>query len=172
MGNLKIRWATYAWICLVLVTGCTGNAAVSVDMINSQGDKIGTAVLTEEKEGVKVQFNVSQLSPGPHGFHIHETGKCAAPDFKSAGGHFNPGHKKHGKLNPQGTHAGDLANIVADSDGKAKGAQVAQQVTLSKNQKHSLLKSGGTALVIYEKADDMKTDPAGDSGRRIACGTI
>jgi superoxide dismutase, Cu-Zn family len=180
VGSLHIKWGCLILACLA-VTGCAGNVPVSddkpsvtVNLLNSQGVKIGTAVLTEEKvgEGVKIQLKASQLSPGPHGFHIHETGQCTPPDFKSAGGHFNPHHKAHGKLNTNGAHAGDLDNIVADAKGNVHSEQVAKGVTLAKGQLHSLFKSGGTSLVIHEGPDDLKTDPAGNSGKRVACGAI
>jgi Cu-Zn family superoxide dismutase len=146
--------------------------SVKVDMINKKGDKIGTAELTQVVEGVKINVEVSGLTPGKHGFHIHETGKCDPPDFKSAGEHFNPGGKEHGFLNPQGPHAGDLPNIEAGLDGKVKAEMINLKVTLEKGKPNSLLKEGGTALVIHEDPDDLKSNPSGNSGARVACGVI
>jgi Cu-Zn family superoxide dismutase len=120
---------------------------------------------------VKIDLNVSQLPAGTHGIHIHTVGKCEAPGFTTAGGHFNPDAKKHGKDNPDGPHAGDLANIEVGADGTAKTSIVDAHVTLADGP-NSLFHEGGTALVIHEKVDDYKTDPSGNSGARIACGVV
>lgn len=138
---------------------------------NADGDEVGTATLTEGDQGVEIQLEAKDLKPGKHGFHIHETGTCQPPDFKSAGGHFNPEGKEHGKKNPQGSHVGDLPNLEIQSDGTGKLTTTAEGATLGKG-KNSLLKKGGTALVIHADPDDMKTDPAGDAGDRIACGEV
>ncbi|NOU93833.1 superoxide dismutase family protein [Paenibacillus sp. LMG 31456] len=143
-----------------------------IDIMDSKGAKVGTAVLSEAAEGVRLQVEVSGLPSGIHGIHIHQTGVCTAPDFKSAGEHFNPEGKKHGFENPEGYHAGDLLNLEIGSDGKGKAELIDKKVTLAKDKANSLLKPGGTALVIHEAADDYKTDPSGNSGARIACGVI
>ncbi len=141
------------------------------ELKNSKGEKIGTATFTQEAEGVKITLEASNLPPGSHGFHIHAVGKCEPPDFKSAGAHFNPTGKKHGLQNPEGPHAGDLPNLTVGPDGKVKVEVIAKQVTLGEG-KNSLLQPEGTALVIHANPDDEKTDPAGNSGDRIACGVI
>lgn len=138
---------------------------------NADGDQVGTATLTEGEDGVEIRLEAKDLKPGKHGFHIHETGTCEAPDFKSAGGHFNPEDKAHGVDNPQGSHVGDLPNLEIGSDGKGELTATAKGATLEEG-KNSLLKEGGTALVIHAEPDDMKTDPAGDAGDRVACGVI
>jgi Cu-Zn family superoxide dismutase len=146
-------------------------ATARADLINSKGEPIGTAALDETPEGVSLALEVSNISPGVHGFHIHTVGKCEPPDFKSAGGHFNPEGKKHGLENPEGHHAGDLQNLTVDAQGKAKVKLVATGVTLGEGA-NSLFHPGGTAIVIHADPDDMKTDPAGNAGARIACGVI
>jgi superoxide dismutase, Cu-Zn family len=141
------------------------------DVINAQGQKIGTATLVQTDAGVRVDLTVSQLSPGVHGVHLHAAAKCEAPAFTTAAGHFNPDAKKHGTENPDGPHAGDLTNIEVAADGTAKASVVDSRVTLGDGP-NSLFRDAGTALVIHEKADDNKTDPSGNSGARIACGVI
>ena len=142
------------------------------NLTNGEGHSVGQARITEDEHGVRIHLTANHLAPGEHGFHIHETGQCEAPDFESAGGHFNPKGKKHGKENPEGAHAGDLDNITVNPDGKVDVTLTVDGVTLNPEASHSLLKSGGTALVIHEKADDLKSDPAGNAGDRIACGVI
>jgi superoxide dismutase, Cu-Zn family len=115
--------------------------------------------------------NVSQLPPGKHGIHVHAVGKCDGPAFTTAGGHLNPDTKKHGKDNPEGPHAGDLLMIEAKADGTAKATLLDTMVTLGDGP-NSVFHEGGTSIVIHEKEDDYKTDPAGNSGARIACGVI
>ena len=145
---------------------------VHVQLIGLEGKPIGQARLTQVSEGVRIELESEHLTPGQHGFHVHENGKCEAPKFESAGAHFNPQHKKHGELNPEGPHAGDLPNLMVAADGKAQASFISKLVTLEKDKPNSLLKPGGTALVIHENADDYKTDPSGNSGARIACGVI
>jgi Cu-Zn family superoxide dismutase len=145
--------------------------SVTVKLSDTKGKTLGTATLVPDPAGVKITLAVEGLPPGDHAIHIHETAKCDGPDFKSAGGHFNPEHKQHGFDNPQGPHAGDMPNFTADAKGASTASVVAPGVTLD-NGPHSVFTGGGTALVIHEKADDMKTDPAGAAGNRIACGLI
>lgn len=145
---------------------------VSIDIINAAGSKTGTARLTPLIHGVQINVEVANLTPGTHGIHFHETGKCEAPKFTTAGSHLNPGGKQHGFNNVNGYHAGDLPNLIIAADGTGKAEFFDPLVTLEKGKPNSLLKEGGTALVIHDKADDMKTDPAGNSGDRIACGVI
>ncbi|MGZ3713263.1 MAG: superoxide dismutase family protein [Bdellovibrionota bacterium] len=141
-----------------------------VAILGVSGNSVGEAVLTESKKGVKISLHVSELTPGVHGFHIHEKGVCTPVDFKSAGGHLAIAHKMHGKVEG-GPHEGDLPNISVGKDGKGHAEFVNPNVTL-KAGANSLLREGGTSLVIHAKADDEKTQPAGDSGDRIACGII
>lgn len=145
---------------------------VTIELMNSDGDAIGTAELSDEDNGVGVKLEVQELEAGPHGIHFHETGKCEAPDFETAGDHFNPTNASHGMDSPDGPHAGDLPNIEAGDDGTASEEFVAENVTLKTGEENSLLKEGGTALVIHASEDDGTTDPSGESGDRIACGVV
>jgi superoxide dismutase, Cu-Zn family len=143
-----------------------------VNLVDTKGKKAGEAKLTQTAEGVSVQVNATGIKPGEHGIHFHEKAICTPPDFKSAGAHFNPKEKKHGFLNPKGPHVGDLHNVTADESGVVHGEVLSAMVTLSEGKPNSLFFDGGTALVIHDKADDYKTDPAGDSGDRVLCGVI
>ena len=141
------------------------------NLLNAKGEPVGTATLTEKSNGVQLDLKASNLPPGIHGFHIHAVGICEAPDFKSAGPHFNPEGKQHGWDNPLGHHLGDLQNLNVGSDGKVSVRVLVPGVTLGEGP-NSLFHEGGTSLIIHEKADDGKTDPAGNAGARIVCGVI
>ena len=118
-----------------------------------------------------IKLNVKNLTPGVHAVHFHMTAKCEGPAFTSAGGHFNPENKHHGLENPEGPHAGDMPNFTVTAKGTAKTTVLDPRVNLGTGA-NSLFANGGTALMIHAKADDMKSDPAGNAGDRIACGTI
>lgn len=145
---------------------------VKTTIIDTKGAEIGTAVLTQKGDAVHIHLEAKNLTPGEHGIHFHENGKCEPPDFTSAGAHFNPQGKQHGFNNPKGFHAGDLPNITVKADGTVNEDLESKVVTLKKGVPNSLLKEGGTSLMIHEKADDYVTDPSGNSGARIACGVI
>lgn len=119
---------------LLCATATFGQKPESVpahaDIVNAKGDKIGTAAFTPVKAGVRIVLNVTQLDPGTHGVHIHTVGKCEGPAFASAGGHFNPEMRMHGKDNPQGAHAGDLPNLVVGKNGKGHATILADHLSL------------------------------------------
>jgi Cu-Zn family superoxide dismutase len=148
-----------------------GPKSAKAELKDAQGKVVATAKLKQVKTGVRISLVAIALPAGVHAFHIHAVGSCEPPDFKSAGGHFNPGHMEHGLHNPKGPHAGDMPNFTVGANGKAKASYVDTRVTLGAGE-NSLFHEGGTSLVIHEKADDNMSDPAGNAGARIACGVI
>jgi Cu-Zn family superoxide dismutase len=150
--------------------GATGERAAG-KLIDGAGKEVGTVELEQTASGVTVSVSVSGLTPGSHGIHLHAVGTCAGPDFTSAGGHFNPTGKKHGLNNPEGPHAGDLPNLTAGGDGRANYRGSAGAVTIAAGP-NSLFDADGAALVIHAGPDDNMTDPAGNSGGRVACAVL
>ncbi|WP_293857910.1 superoxide dismutase family protein [Sphingomonas sp. SCN 67-18] len=137
----------------------------------ADGKSVGDATATETPDGLLIAVNGIALPAGTHGIHIHMTGKCEGPKFESAGAHWNPAGRKHGSESPDGQHAGDLPNLVVAANGAGTLTFTIPNAALSGGAE-ALLDGDGAAMVIHDKPDDLKTDPTGASGDRIACGVF
>jgi len=157
---------------LLAVTSVPAAAqTASVVMKNAEGKEVGSVNLTQTTEGVLVNAALKGLPPGEHAFHVHAVGKCEPP-FTSAGGHFNPGGKKHGMMSPEGQHAGDMPNLHIPQSGDLTVEVLNTGIALEKGKPNSVFDSDGSAIVVHAGSDDYKTDPTGEAGGRIACGVI
>jgi Cu-Zn family superoxide dismutase len=175
-----MRSTTFTLLAALVLAGCSrrvdtsgpGAAQITarVELATATGQSAGTATLAETPHGVLITAQLSSLPPGTHAIHVHETGRCDAP-FASAGGHFNPGGRVHGFRQERGPHAGDLPNFRAADNGSAQVEMLLTTVTLGSGST-SLFDDDGSSLVVHAGADDYLTDPAGNSGSRIACGVI
>jgi Cu-Zn family superoxide dismutase len=176
---MQIRWTLILMLLpslALIAAGCasaggSGAARAAAELRDASGQVVGRAELGEVGGGVRVVVEVRDLPAGGKGVHIHETGSCEAPGFESAGGHFNPEGRQHGVQNPSGPHAGDLPNLEVGEDGTGRLEVTTDRVSLGAGQS-SLFDADGSAIVVHAGPDDLRTDPAGNSGDRIACGLI
>ncbi|MEN3975838.1 superoxide dismutase family protein [Emcibacter sp. SYSU 3D8] len=152
-------------------TGKPAPGGASAVLKDQKGAVVGTVTLTPGGSGIAMTGKLTGLTAGSHGFHIHEKGVCEG-DFATAGGHFNPGHAKHGILNDAGRHAGDLPNIEASASGEATVDMFLTGVSLKPGADNSLADEDGTSFVVHAGPDDYKSDPSGNSGGRVACGVL
>src|ERR1700735_3788111 len=170
-GGLNMKRLAYLFLgtpLTLLALGAPSAAKTKVELKDAQNNPVGYVMLWDKGAGVGLELHLHNLTPGDHAIRFHQVPKCEGPDFKSAGGHFNPEGKKHGFDNPEGHHAGDMKNFTVDANGKAGPLRFEDNDAAL----DSLLSNGGTSIVIHAKADDYKTDPSGNSGDRIACGVI
>ena len=154
-----------------VANGAMAGVPQSVAFTGADGALLGSVMISEDPGGLVMNVSAIAMPAGVHGIHLHETGLCEGPKFASAGAHWNPGAKQHGRDNPAGPHAGDLANLTAAADGTAKSSIPVAGVKTASGAM-MLADADGTALVIHARADDYKTDPSGDSGDRIACAVL
>jgi Cu-Zn family superoxide dismutase len=167
--QLLTAGATALALALSLVSACAESAKAALK--SADGKDVGSVTLTQLPEGVLLNLTIKGLPAGEHAFHVHAVGKCEAP-FTSAGGHFNPGGKKHGVMAADGHHAGDMPNLHIPSTGELTVEVVNTAITLEKGKPNSVFDADGSAIIVHAGKDDYKTDPTGDAGGRIACGVI
>ena len=148
-----------------------GAAPQTLALTGTDGRPVGTVTLTEDSNGVTIKVDASAIPAGTHGVHLHEKGLCEGPKFESAGAHWNPTSKQHGRDNPMGAHLGDLANFEIPESGTATTSFLVGGVTMN-GAANALADADGTSLVVHAKADDYKTDPSGNSGDRVACAVL
>lgn len=146
--------------------------AVETSLRNSRGQMVGSAIATRQGNALRVTLTVRGVAPGIYAAHLHQTGRCDAPGFASAGPHWNPTERQHGRLNPQGPHLGDLPNLEVRANGTGRIDFDVPVPAGSAAGANPLADADGTALVIHAAADDERTDPSGNSGDRIACGVL
>lgn len=167
------RYLAAALAAAVAMASTGGHAAEQANaaLKRADGSDVGAATFLEAPSGLIVKLELKGLPPGPHGVRVHEAGKCDS-DFASAGAIYNPLGAKHGFLNDDGPMAGDLPNVYVGQDGTAVAEFLSPFLTLNKAAEDGLFDSDGSALVVFEKADDHVSDPDGAAGQRIACGAI
>jgi Cu-Zn family superoxide dismutase len=175
---MRAGWMMLAAVTMGAALACGPLAAqgpkeIKVPLMNSKGEDSGYVTFKTVKKGVKMHVVLKNVSFGDHGVHIHEHAVCDAPDFKGAGGHFNPDGKHHGYDNPMGHHTGDTPkNVSVGEDHMGEATFVLNSISMDPSAPNSIFSNGGTAVVVHEKADDEKSDPAGNAGNRIACGVV
>jgi len=169
-----MRSLQFFGLAAVLLAAATLSAqaqTAKASLQTADGKDAGSVGLTQTPNGVLLSLTVKGLPAGEHAFHVHAVGKCEAP-FTSAGGHFNPGNKKHGMMAADGAHAGDMPNLHIPASGELAVEVLNSAITLEKGKPNSVFDDDGSAIVIHAGKDDYKTDPTGDAGGRIACGVV
>jgi Cu-Zn family superoxide dismutase len=157
--------------CAETATEAPGGPSATAVLRDALGNEKAQATVTQVGSDLRVRVSAAGMAPGTYGVHIHAVGRCEAPGYATAGPHWNPGGRQHGKDNPQGMHMGDLPNLVVGADGRGtleysvSGAGLREGSTI-------LLDSNGAAVVIHTGPDDYTTDPSGNSGGRMACGVL
>jgi len=136
-------------------------------LVNAAGQSIGTVRMWESPGAVTFRIEAAGLPMGIHGVHVHAVGRCDPPGFTTAGPHWNPTNRQHGLENPAGPHAGDMPNVTVPASGV-----LGQTVTLPGASFASLIDPDGSALILHADRDDLRTDPSGNSGARIACAVV
>ena len=159
-----------ALLAAALSLPATAAEIANTQLKDSSGKAVGDVDMVQTAAGVLIKLQLKGLTPGEHAFHVHAVGKCEAP-FESAGPHFNPANHKHGMMAGEG-HAGDMPNLHVPQSGELSVEVVNAAISLEKGKPNSVFDNDGSALVIHAKADDYKSDPAGNAGDRIACGVI
>jgi Cu-Zn family superoxide dismutase len=169
---LKTRWITGLALMLAMTGSAWAADTAKATFTDAKGKQLGTATLTQTPNGVLIELNLSNVPPGEHAFHIHQTGRCDAKDgFKSAGDHYAGDRQKHGFKVEGGPHAGDMMNKFVGSDGALRAHIINTRVTLADGQ-NTLFDTDGSALILHAKGDDYSSQPAGNAGDRIACAVI
>jgi Cu-Zn family superoxide dismutase len=148
-----------------------GPAAASAQLRDPGGRTVAAASASEVGDGLRVRVEASGLAPGVYGAHLHAVGRCDSPSFESAGPHWNPGNREHGRDNPRGQHLGDLPNLLVGTDGRGSFEFTIPGATIS-NGPRRLLDADGASVLLHARPDDYRTDPSGNSGARIACGVL
>jgi Cu-Zn family superoxide dismutase len=168
--------AVFPALTALALVGCTTVDALPSDRVGettllfANGLPAGTVQLLSNGQTVTVAIAAAGMAPGEHGFHLHTTGKCTAPDFTSAGGHLNPGNKTHGSMSPGGKHLGDMPNLTIGAN--RTGSTEVQLEGNASDVLEDIFEADGTAVVIHAGPDDYRSDPAGDAGARVACGVL
>ncbi len=170
MFKTTMLFAAFGLVLCFQSTALSADHTARAVLKGTDGQTVGTVMFAPVDQGVKVTAEITGLAKGTHAFHIHGTGVCEAPSFKSAGGHYNPGNKKHGFLSGMGPHAGDMPNITVSETTAYEW--ITDLVSLDATADNTLFPESGAAIVIHENPDDYITDPAGKGGSRIACGVI
>lgn len=160
-----------------LLSACThqgedgGSQVAARARIADRGGAIVAVASARDLAGVTVRVDVNSMPAGTYGVHVHSVGRCDPPGFESAGPHWNPTNRQHGRLNPQGHHFGDLPNLMVDT-GRRGSVEFAIPGAILRGSANALLDGDGASVVIHANADDERTDPSGNSGARIACGVL